>query len=499
MASERDLVVRFLGDIKDLLSKSDEASKGMDKWKKAAVTAGAAIAGAFAASKVIDFAGESIKAAEEDKKSQALLATQIRDTIGATDDQIASVEKFINKTERATGVLDDNLRPAFASLVRATKDTGEAQKEMAIAMDIAAARGVSLETVTTALEKAHNGSTGALGRLGLATKDASGNALELQQILQNATTTYAGAAEAAVTPSQRMSVAMQELKEQVGTALLPVMEKLATFLADTVLPAIQNMVAWVEAHWPQISAVIKADFEKVKGYVVPVIEELQSLWERFGTHILTVAKGTWDAVAGTIKVAIASIQAIVQPIVDILHGDWGKAWDDFSRRVKEAWEGIKQQVSGVVGAITGLIGGLVETVRGVPGQIASAAAGMWDGILGAFKSVVNKVIDLFNRLIEHIGIHVHINPPGPGEINFDWQLSEIPRLAKGGVVNSPTLALLGESGPEMVTPLGRGGGATFGGPVTIVLNGVTNPQQLAEGIAEWVRRNGPLPRGTVAA
>ena len=52
------------------------------------------------------------------------------------------------------------------------------------------------------------------------------------------------------------------------------------------------------------------------------------------------------------------------------------------------------------------------------------------------------------------------------------QIDPIPTLAKGGIVNRPTLAMLGESGPEAVIPLGRGGGA--GMTVNLVINGDIN-------------------------
>jgi hypothetical protein len=512
----RDLVIRFLADTKDLRKAASEAEGSLGKLKSAAVVAGGALVAGFAASKVVDFLGDATKAAEEDKKSQALLANQLRETNSATDEQIASVEKHIDALARTSGVADDTLRPAYAALARSAGDTEKANEQLSVAMDIAAGRGVDLESVTKAMEKANNGNVTALGKLGIATKDAAGNTLSLDQIMANAAKTYAGAAEAAVTPSQRWSVAFGELKEQVGTALLPVLEKLATFMADVLLPAIQNAVAWVEANWPAISATVKDTVDKIVGYVQPVIETLVELWQKFGDDIFNAVKGAFDLIVGQIKTGVALIQAVVQPIVDLLHGDWGKAWDDFSKRIGQAWDGIKQQVEGAVGIVKGILGGfvsatqelpgkiagaavgmfkgIVDEIGKLPGQIASAAVGMFDGIWTAFRSVLNKIIGAFNSFFSHLGIHIHEGLGPLPDLNFDWdfplRIPTVP-LARGGIVTRPTLALIGEAGPEAVVPLGRGGGGTGAvniyGPVYLQTD--MSEDDVVRKFNAWARRN----------
>jgi TP901 family phage tail tape measure protein len=69
------------------------------------------------------------------------------------------------------------------------------------------------------------------------------------------------------------------------------------------------------------------------------------------------------------------------------------------------------------------------------------------------------------------------------------QLAGLPRMASGGVVTGPTLALIGEAGPEAVVPLDRmGGGQTF---VTINVTGA-DPQAVVEALRRYTRANGPL-------
>ena len=193
--------------------------------------AGVALAGAA----VVSFLGDATKAAAEDEASQKQLALALKNTTGATDEQIASTEAWIDGMSRSTGVADDELRPALANLVRAHGDEKKAQEDLAVAMDIAAARGIDLQTVTLAMAKAASGNVGALGRLGIATKNAKGETMAYDEVLQEASRTMGGAAaEAASTLEgrmKRMNVAWEESKETVGFAVLPVMAQAADTFA----------------------------------------------------------------------------------------------------------------------------------------------------------------------------------------------------------------------------------------------------------------------------
>jgi hypothetical protein len=81
---------------------------------------------------------DSTKAAIDDVKSQELLANQLRNTVGANEGQIAAVEKSISAMQMQASVADDVIRPAFASLIRATGDVGKATELTNLALDVAA-------------------------------------------------------------------------------------------------------------------------------------------------------------------------------------------------------------------------------------------------------------------------------------------------------------------------------------------------------------------------
>lgn len=203
-------------------------------------TAGKLIAGAGIAmvgSAVVGFLQDATAAALEDAKAQELLKLALENSTGATGDQVAAVEKWIDKTALATGVADDELRPAMAELARATGDVSEAQDIMGVAMDIAAAKGIPLETIVKAIAKAHNGNIGALGRLGIATKDADGATMTFEDTLAEASRTMGGAtataADTAAGKMQILRVRMDEAKESIGNALIPILSDLAQQGSDT--------------------------------------------------------------------------------------------------------------------------------------------------------------------------------------------------------------------------------------------------------------------------
>jgi len=178
------------------------------------------------------------KAAADDAEAQEVLSRNLRQAAGATDEAVAGAEDYITQLAMMSGVADDELRPALGLLASATGDVGEAQDLLAVALDVSVARGKSLDSVTQALVRAYNGSTGGLSRMGIATKDAEGKALSFEQVLANLKTQTEGAAKAAGETGagswRRLMVAFDELKESVGTAALPMMKALADGLGAVV-------------------------------------------------------------------------------------------------------------------------------------------------------------------------------------------------------------------------------------------------------------------------
>lgn len=226
-------VRKAIKEFKQLETTSEKAQFAI---KKAAVPAAAAMGALTVAM------GNAVKAAVEDEKSQLMLARQLKATTQATDEQIKSVEGYITKQGRLYGVTDDQLRPALAGLLRVTKDVDEAQRATNLAMDIAAGKGISLETATRALEKAYGGNLQSLGKLDPSVREMIKQGASLEEVFAQLGKTFGGAAEQASNTAAggfaKMRLALDETKESIGAALLPVLER--------VLPYLQAMAQWAQ-------------------------------------------------------------------------------------------------------------------------------------------------------------------------------------------------------------------------------------------------------------
>lgn len=248
MAGSRTLKLSILAETKDLVSGLKTASEETQTFGDKATEFGkkAALAFALAGAAALKFGFDAVKAATEDAAAQALLAKTIEATTSATAAQVKGVEDYITKTSIAIGVTDDELRPAFSRLVRSTKDTEEAQRLLNLALDLSAASGKPLETVTNALGKAYDGNTTALGKLGLGLDTNLLKSKDNDAIIRQLETTYGefaeGAAETAAKKFERIKIATDEAKESIGAALLPVIEQLSDFVLTTAVPNLQSFI-----------------------------------------------------------------------------------------------------------------------------------------------------------------------------------------------------------------------------------------------------------------
>jgi hypothetical protein len=249
----RTLSLKILADIDDLKNKLNQADNAVETnsekisafGKKAA--AAFAVAAAAAVAYGTKLAVDGVKAAIEDEAAQLRLANALRTATGATNDQIKATEDFILQTSLATGVADDQLRPAMQRLAVSTKDTGEAQRLLSLALDISKGKGIELETVANALGRAQDGNTTALGRLGLGLSKAELATLTFTEVQTKLSELYGGAAATNAETFQgkidRLKVAFDEAKESLGVALLPFIEKFITFLNDEAIPALNGFIA----------------------------------------------------------------------------------------------------------------------------------------------------------------------------------------------------------------------------------------------------------------
>ncbi len=246
MAGSRTLKLSILADVADLKKNLDTGSKEvegfggkLEKFGKVAAAAFAAAAAA-AAAYAVKLAVDGVKAAIEDEAAQLRLANALKNVTGATQAQISAVEEQILKTSLATGVADDQLRPALQRLATATGSVTKSQDLLTLALDISAATGKSVETVSNALGKAYEGNTSSLSRLGVGLSTAEIKTLGLEGTVKQLANTFGGAATVQANTFEgqiaRLKVGFDEAKESVGAALLPTLQRLLDYFINTVIP-----------------------------------------------------------------------------------------------------------------------------------------------------------------------------------------------------------------------------------------------------------------------
>lgn len=321
MASDsRALTLKLLADTADFQKKLEAGSKDLDSIGERAAEFGkkAALAFAAAGAAVGAFAVSAVKAAAEDETAQKQLAATIAATTDATAKQIAGVEEYIKQTSIAIGVTDDQLRPAFARLVRSTKDVEDAQKLLNLALDIASATGRPLEGVANALGRAYDGNTTALGRLGLGLDANLLKSRDFDAIFKTLTATFGNFAEneALSTEKQmeRVKIALDEAKESIGAALLPVVQELTAWILDEFIPALEAFIAGLtgqdglDGSLTQSQKTAMEWGEKIRGFIDTVIE--------LKDEILILA-GVMAAVFTVNKIAagVAAIIALVKGLI----------------------------------------------------------------------------------------------------------------------------------------------------------------------------------------
>ena len=203
-----------------LVGAQKELRKLQNQTKSFGLTSTLSIGAASAA--LAAYTKRSVAAAVADQKAQATLAQTLKN-VGqafATD----SVTRYIDSLQRATGVSEELLRPAFEKLVRATGDVSEAQRLLNLTLDITASTGKSTEAVSASLSKAFLGQTQALGRLGIGLTKAELKTDSFEQITNKLTVLFAGqAGVAAGTYAGQLNilgVAAQEASETIGVALI---------------------------------------------------------------------------------------------------------------------------------------------------------------------------------------------------------------------------------------------------------------------------------------
>jgi phage-related protein len=360
MAGSRTLKLSILGDVDNLNKSLKTASGDVDSFGDKVGKAGVAIGKAFAAAAAAAGAAaiaigiEGVKAAIADEKAQTQLALALENATGATQAQIKATEDSILQMSLATGVADDELRPALGRLVRSTGDITKAQDLLSTALDISAATGKPVEAIANSLAKAYDGNTAALGKLGVGLSTAELKTMSFEQVQGRLTELFGGAAarnaDTYAGQIARVQVAFDEAKETLGTALLPILDQLLKFINENALPAIQAFsAAFSLTEGDGFGKVITDVGTTLKKTFTPIIEGVKSVFNSVKTAVMNSKdefKAFWDVVK------------FIAPLV-------GKAIGDSLKVVGDIAELVITIIAKVLGAIKPLLNTAIDGINAI--------------------------------------------------------------------------------------------------------------------------------------
>jgi hypothetical protein len=330
---------------------------------------------------------------------------------------------------------------------------------------------------------------------------------------------------------RKMGEAVKGLQISIGKELLPMIVKFVSFLTERVVPAISGVVHWMQEHKALVTIVggVLGGLIVGLGAFVKIMQVVKAVtgawtiaqnllnlsflanpitWIVLGVVALVAAiiiaykksetfrnivDGAFKAVLGAVKAVWNWVKNNWPLLLAIITGPIGIAVLLITRN----WDKIKDGAKKAVKWVTDKFGGLVTFFKSLPAKITSAVSSIWDGFKSGFIAMVNFLIDAWNAIDFGINISIPDWIPviGGKGINIDDILPDIPRLAMGGIVTSPTLALIGEAGPEAVVPLGRGGiGSTVININPVVMAGTEDvmARAIVKSLNDYQRRGGRL-------
>jgi len=470
----------------------------------------------------------AVKSAQEEAIGIAQLDVALKNVGTSYDAQAAAIEKVIAAQQNKTNFGDEAQRDALMGLISVSGDYESAMAALPAVLDLAAGKGMDLGAASTLVARAISGETSALKRYGIEVEKGAGSTEVIAAIMAK----FGGQAEAAADPMVQLKNRVGDLQQEFGKALMPALTTMAVLLEKVTT----KLIAFSTEHpqLTKVLMIVVAALGAVALVVGPLLLLLPTMAASIG--ILSVAFGSlslsmlpvtlavvgiaaaitagiliwrnWDKIVLALKVTFdkvfnfisAIVKKVFSTITDLYNSKLGWILPGGSLIkaiffLRDNWEKIFDTIKAVFSRVTGAVmttalsfktrivnvfSGIKDGIVGAFTSVKDRVLGIWDGMVSGIKGAINSVIGTINGFIQRINsIKITVpgvDIPGVGRVGgFSVgmpNIPEIPSLAKGGIVNRPTLAMLGESGPEAVVPLGRGRGA--GMTINLVINGDVN-------------------------
>lgn len=255
-------------------------------------------------------------------------------------------------------------------------------------------------------------------------------------------------------------VTLWNTNEEFRNKVIELWNGLVSFFQESILPVIQQIGSLIQSVLETIWSVIQTIWDAISPFLVEIFSTIVDWWNTTGKDIMgtimevfgfliDIVKQLWDNVISPIvKFLTEVLKPVVQVVAGVITSVIKGAFDYFS----DIWNSVKKIFQGIIDFISGVFTGNWEKAwEGVK----NIFKGIVEGLVAIFKAPINFIIDIINGVIDGLN-HIKIPDWVPGIGGMGFNISKIPKLAKGGIVSESTLAMIGEGkSSEAVIPLDR--------------------------------------------
>lgn len=228
-------------------------------------------------------------------------------------------------------------------------------------------------------------------------------------------------------------------------------------LKDVLGVAFQTVASIAKSFWQNVLVPLGSFFtENFQPAVEAISAVFSFLWKEvlapFGAFVGDVLKVIFKDLTDTI---VFLWKQVLKPLAEFVGGNLETTFDTVFKGIGETINGLKTTLTGILNFITGVFTGNWQKAWN---GIKTIFEGVWDGITAVVKGAINLMIDAVNLLIRglnKISFDIPDWVPNIGGNSIGIRIPTIPKLAKGGITNGPTLAMIGDNpgGREVVSPL----------------------------------------------
>jgi len=290
----------------------------------------------------------------------------------------------------------------------------------------------------------------------------------------------------------------------IGQTAMKMWTALKQFVSDKFIKPLKEKLGEIKEWWTGFKETVIEKWQGIKDFindnvVTPIQEKWQGIKDFINDNVVEPIKEKWD----TLKEWFTGFKAtVIEKWVGIktfINDKFITPVKTKLQIIKDFFGGLKDEailkVQGIYNFFSTKISEIWDSLPSIPElftldfwknlavNIGTALAGVGESLIGGIKSALNVLIGVINTMLQSIDFSIDIPDWVPGiggkSVGIDLSDFSIPALAKGGIVNKPTLAMIGEDGPEAVVPLSQRnnpGGAGMGGTYNITVNagGITD-------------------------